>query len=242
MPLKYDILRPFSAEAGIGSWYWILTTAMRPKLHVPAPSSSLLRYLKFQSEDCCFFGATRGGIAFDHGALRQTRPHTTQGLNTPISSSSHLWTPVPTRATCEASILNLDFLFPRVASPRSQLATGNARQRAREIKRSAELSVGKYRYASDDRSTGWLRRIFGRKGNRRRPLKGIDAPYGDESVDASMYALGRTMSVKAANEQKLRCTEFDENGNVVLVNGEFKKSELIAKVWHSSQDSHLHLY
>jgi len=36
--------------------------------------------------------------------------------------------------------------------------------------------------------------------------------------------------VKAANEQKLRCTEFDENGNVVLVNGEFKKSELIAKV------------
>ena len=37
------------------------------------------------------------------------------------------------------------------------------------------------------------------------------------------------MSAKAANEQKLRCTEFDENGNVVLVNGEFKKSELIAK-------------
>jgi hypothetical protein len=28
----------------------------------------------------------------------------------------------------------------------------------------------------------------------------------------------------------LRCTEFDENGNVTLVNGEFRKSELIAKV------------
>jgi hypothetical protein len=36
--------------------------------------------------------------------------------------------------------------------------------------------------------------------------------------------------LKAANEPRLRCTEFDENGNVTLVNGEFKKSELIAKV------------
>jgi magnesium transporter len=68
--------------------------------------------------------------------------------------------------------------------------------------------------------------------NRRRPLKGVDAPYGDEGAEATAYALGRTMSAKAANEQKLRCTEFDENGNVVLVNGEFKKSELIAKVRH----------
>ena len=35
--------------------------------------------------------------------------------------------------------------------------------------------------------------------------------------------------IKPSNELKLRCTEFDENGNVTLVNGEFKKSELIAK-------------
>jgi magnesium transporter len=35
--------------------------------------------------------------------------------------------------------------------------------------------------------------------------------------------------MKAANEPRLRCTEFDGNGNVTLVNGEFKKSELIAK-------------
>jgi hypothetical protein len=35
--------------------------------------------------------------------------------------------------------------------------------------------------------------------------------------------------LKPSTELKLRCTEFDENGNVVLVNGEFKKQELIAK-------------
>lgn len=36
--------------------------------------------------------------------------------------------------------------------------------------------------------------------------------------------------VKPTNDLKLRCTEFDEKGDVTLVNGEFKKSELIAKV------------
>lgn len=35
--------------------------------------------------------------------------------------------------------------------------------------------------------------------------------------------------MKPTNELRLRCTEFDEFGNVTLVNGEFKKSELIAK-------------
>ena len=40
--------------------------------------------------------------------------------------------------------------------------------------------------------------------------------------------LGRVS--RPTNELKLRCTEFDESGNVTLINGEFKKSELIAKV------------
>jgi magnesium transporter len=45
-----------------------------------------------------------------------------------------------------------------------------------------------------------------------------------------MFSLGRHISAKAAAQPKLRCTELDENGNVVLASGEFKKSELIAKV------------
>jgi hypothetical protein len=36
--------------------------------------------------------------------------------------------------------------------------------------------------------------------------------------------------LKPTNEPRLRCTEFDEHGNVTVVNGEFKKTELIAKV------------
>ena len=41
---------------------------------------------------------------------------------------------------------------------------------------------------------------------------------------------GRGKTGKAGNELKLRCTEIDDHGNVTTVNGEFKKSELIAKV------------
>lgn len=47
-------------------------------------------------------------------------------------------------------------------------------------------------------------------------------------LDDSAGLSGRI--IKPSNELKLRCTEVDENGNVVLVNGEFRKSELIAKV------------
>jgi magnesium transporter len=54
------------------------------------------------------------------------------------------------------------------------------------------------------------------------PLKDvIDTPVGFDS-------LGRM--TRAANELKMRCTELDEQGNVTMVSGEFKKSELIAKV------------
>ncbi|OJD35240.1 magnesium ion transporter [Diplodia corticola] len=39
--------------------------------------------------------------------------------------------------------------------------------------------------------------------------------------------LGRVL--RPINEPRIRCTEFDDNGNITLVNSEFRKSELIAK-------------
>ncbi|KAL6711338.1 magnesium ion transporter [Coniothyrium glycines] len=55
-------------------------------------------------------------------------------------------------------------------------------------------------------------------------------PPPDDSVSQTTgfgSSLGRIM--RPANELKMRCTELDEHGNVTLVSGEFKKSELIAK-------------
>ncbi|KAF7585977.1 magnesium ion transporter [Aspergillus hancockii] len=50
----------------------------------------------------------------------------------------------------------------------------------------------------------------------------------DEGTEGSLN-YGRGLAAKASNELRLRCTEFDLNGDVTLVNGEFRKSELIAK-------------
>lgn len=63
-------------------------------------------------------------------------------------------------------------------------------------------------------------------------LQGPAPPPDESSPGATGYSssLGRIM--RPTNELKMRCTELDEHGNVTLVSGEFKKSELIAKVCH----------
>jgi magnesium transporter len=61
------------------------------------------------------------------------------------------------------------------------------------------------------------------------PLQPNDLPAIPRLLDdAGAASLGRI--VKPTNELRMRCTEFDGNGNVTLINGAFKKSELIAKV------------
>ena len=66
--------------------------------------------------------------------------------------------------------------------------------------------------------------------NKQQVPKGVgnNEPFLDEGT-ANLFNINRSLAGKATNEPRLRCTEFDNNGNVTLVNGEFKKSELIAK-------------
>jgi magnesium transporter len=52
----------------------------------------------------------------------------------------------------------------------------------------------------------------------------------DGSTGGTGFSSSLGRMVRTANELKMRCTELDEHGNVTLVSGEFKKSELIAKV------------
>ena len=59
-----------------------------------------------------------------------------------------------------------------------------------------------------------------------------DLPIGHSYDDpsAQLFNLARALSRNPSGaDLKLRCTEFDSNGSVTLVSGEFKKSELIAK-------------
>ncbi|KAI9838796.1 MAG: magnesium ion transporter [Sclerophora amabilis] len=80
----------------------------------------------------------------------------------------------------------------------------------------------------------WFQRLWElRRRRKQSDLQPNDLPplpgFLADGADISMFNLGRSTAGKASNELKLRCTEFDEHGNVTLVNGEFKKSELIAK-------------
>ncbi|PUU76334.1 hypothetical protein B9Z19DRAFT_1088402 [Tuber borchii] len=56
---------------------------------------------------------------------------------------------------------------------------------------------------------------------------GISSRYLDSGTEDAI--LGRSLLHKNHNDQFLRCTEFDREGNVTVVSGEFKKNELCAK-------------
>lgn len=76
-----------------------------------------------------------------------------------------------------------------------------------------------------------LRRLFDLKRNKNAEYK--NARPGPALIDDTaegMFNIGRGLAARASNELRIRCTEFDNNGNVTLVNGEFRKLELIAKV------------
>ena len=90
---------------------------------------------------------------------------------------------------------------------------------------------GSKRVASTD-SRPLLKRLWHRKnGKERTKLKPVDLPPLPSFLDdVGGTNLARNKSGKAANELKLRCTEFDSEGRVTFMDGEFKKTELIAKV------------
>jgi magnesium transporter len=207
---------------------------MRPTLHIPVPSSALLEFLKVQSESICFFSTNpRPGFTFDHAAPRGplSRSHIVKTVTKPITRG--LSTAVPGNATIEAGFLNFDFLWPRSITPR--LLPRSSRNVSRGKDQAHSNTPASQCRSASSRSSKWHEKLWGvtsKKGGR--PLRPDDLPGPLHSImedgSDSMFKKGRSISAKAAAQPKLRCTELDENGNVVLASGEFKKSELIAKV------------
>jgi magnesium transporter len=88
------------------------------------------------------------------------------------------------------------------------------------------------RYASTDSGDKltWQELLFGpRPKSQRDPLKEEDIRVQLEEESGSIFQR-RSLTAKAALDPRLRCTEVDGNGKVIMVDGELKKSELIAKV------------
>jgi magnesium transporter len=108
-----------------------------------------------------------------------------------------------------------------------QLTVFNGSQLERTSIRPLESSLSCRTFSTSRPQNVW--NVF--KSKRERKLAQLQAPSPppDDTPGAAGFgsSLGRIM--RPTNELKMRCTELDEHGNVTLVSGEFKKSELIAK-------------
>ena len=201
-----------------------------PRLAVSAPSSSLLRFLKSQSEEICFFTPSRAPTCQDHRARRNWRTRLNARLGPPESTRC-LTTTCVRRANVESSIFNLDTLLPHSKRLRTAISALHYDQAEEKSGISASKAVRTLRSVSTE-SRPLLQRLWKQRERKEKTdLKPTDIPPLPSFLDdVGGTSLGRKKSGKAANDLKLRCTEFDNEGKVTLMDGEFKKTELIAKV------------
>ncbi|KAI1408093.1 cora-domain-containing protein [Hypoxylon sp. FL1857] len=196
-------------------------------LHSPVPSIALLRFLRLQSENLSFFSPNHSSNARFRQATRRVlcaaKRH--QRNSSQVFYAAHS----PQGAPLQAGILDLDSLI----QTRRYGAPKNVRQKSLPY---FIPNITGVRYNSSDRpptpcKRTWRERLWGfATGKNAKPLEPDDLPNVDGGADNnSMFNTRRQLSQKAALEPRLRCTEVDENGNVILVDGEFKKSELIAR-------------
>lgn len=209
---------------------------MPPALRPAAPSRSLLRYLRAQSEGLPFAPTCRAAVE-RHPAL-QRRHVCTAGGSTKLSPrqpsstttrSLSTITP-PKRTELRAGLVDLDAVLPKSLR----------KQRTTKPLLALPPPAGSLRFSSNQSSDcdpcpkrpslkEWLFGNGEKKGPPNTRLNDDDIRVALEEESGSIFQR-RALTAKAAMDPRLRCTEVDENGNVVMVDGELKKSELIAKV------------
>ena len=199
---------------------------MQPVLRTSlAPSSSLLRFLRLQAKALCFFTGN---------------PPPSSSPASPSNVSCSSWrTPALARSltTTRSHQANVDlchYAFESLesrtaATHESSILGGFTRSRSYQTKPHRDWHTQQGATASQH----LLKRLWKHRGGRKGDIDGEAGhlpPLPTFLDDAAGTSLGRNKGGKPGSELKLRCTEVDENGNVITVNGEFKKSELIAKV------------
>ncbi|KAK4102086.1 cora-domain-containing protein [Parathielavia hyrcaniae] len=195
---------------------------MPPALRPAAPSRRLLRFLRAQSE----------GAAFVECAARlSTRRHACTCARTRPSENT-LHTALTRREpTVHAAFLGFNATFPKVLT-KQRAAPGAAKRKGQEL----TSTGGATRYASskqtpqdDGNKPKWQEWLFGPDGKKEsEALKGGDIRVRMEEESGSIFQR-RSLTAKAALDPRLRCTEVDGSGSVIMVDGELKKSELIAR-------------
>ncbi|KXJ93998.1 hypothetical protein Micbo1qcDRAFT_158931 [Microdochium bolleyi] len=197
-------------------------------LRLRAPSPSLLRFLRSQSDQLGFSleptSASAAVAQISCAASRARR--STKGCLRTLEATELA---PPRTINLQAGLLNLDGLLrPRATRQPKSLRSGRTPDFFTSAVGARWRSTGS---RDDSCAPSWRERLFGQPPRRAsQPLEPDDLPGGSSEGDhSSIFNSGRQLRQKAALEPRLRCTEVDEHGNAVLVDGEFKKSELIAR-------------
>ena len=198
-----------------------------------APSFSVLRFLKAQCKDICFFASKTRTVSC-HSLCSRGATGPSGLVKKTIASATRCMTTSPRcQATVESSLLNLDFLRPafKSAAPYFHASPTTSRPASSLPPNAVNPPRRKYTEVRPLMMRLWRRELWKQKDKQEDPRSRLnESPSLPSFVDdISGTGFGRNQSKKRINELKLRCTEFDENGNVTLMDGEFKKSELIAK-------------
>jgi magnesium transporter len=199
---------------------------MKPVLlhSLATPSPALLRFLKAQTEV-----HSASFLSSNAPVLCRRAPHYRSCLASTSSTPRHPPLPPSTR---EASPIVTSPQWPyskSLASPvRSSCLDARNLSRSPRYEMSHHLP---FTYPRRPFTSGAQKGFWNLRGlKKQKPVvhrQRSDLPPLASFLDDN-GGLGRVS--RPTNELKLRCTEFDESGNVTLINGEFKKSELIAKV------------
>ena len=196
---------------------------------LPAPSAATLRFLRSQLSESSFFSCNQTALPPIkslpiNGCCRAPNSTSVRQICTSryrraeiVSDCPHFGRPNLTHtAICQSNILG-------GLSPSKSLHRPHDNSDQDIWNRQHRKPIG----------YPWYKRLLKRNGSRngeKQPNIEDLHPLPSFLDDAAGTALGRSKAGKLGSEVKLRCTEIDENGNVITVNGEFKKSELIAKV------------
>lgn len=209
---------------------------MRAALQPAVPSRRLLRFLRFQSEGIPFF---------NHGPA--SGPATTARRCTTSCQSHRLAaTAIPHGQALQPPTRRLSTYKPRRLQPAPAFDLECILPRHMKRVRPADAAIlapnnwaaAPRRFASNDKPYDKDRkdntasqRLWGpnavRPDFRSRSTDELEETAGGST--ATLTSLGRR--ARPALEPVLRCTEVDEKGDAILIDGAFKKSELIAKVW-----------
>ena len=175
-----------------------------PVLRFSVPSSSLLKFLRQQTDTCFFTPNAAPKAPLGHKSLCRSSTSKPSQIRTRRLS---------TTAPCDSS----------TSLSQCDLASATVAQ-------FNHTGAPNARYASTQSLFRRLLRF--RDPNSPAALQPSDIPHRQDNGghDSQFLNLSRSLARSGASaETKLRCTEFDANGDVTLVSGEFKKSELIAK-------------